>query len=157
MTRRERDRLRRLLAALEVPDCTCPLDYACPCDESCEPGADCPCCRGGCGHPPKRNQPPCRHVLGKTHELTIGEWAELLTAAWPKLYADRPAPPTPHRCLRRNARVAALARRAREGVALWHPADLKRNDPRTPRIGFVGEPARGNFADGPLKVLTHAE
>lgn len=80
------DGLRALLTRMDVADCDCPLDLACPCAQSCEtwahdtcpvclaelggsPGtgetcaAHCPHCNGSCSCPPCDYQPPCRHAL----------------------------------------------------------------------------------------------
>lgn len=124
MDREERDELRGLLAAIDVPDCGCPLDLSCPCGESCPPGADCPCCRGECDHPPSLFQPPCRHVLACTCSLTLEEWAKLVAAA------DRAEPPEPAPALvlSREARVAVLARRHGRGEGLWSRHDLMPED-----------------------------
>lgn len=115
-----REELRQLLATLDVPDCDCPLDLACPCGEACRPGpspachacvlgpgvsgplvhptAPAPCaehcehCSGRCDCRPALFQPPCRHVLRAAHTMPIEKWLRFMRLAYPEPQGPPPAP-----------------------------------------------------------------
>lgn len=128
--RARRAESRRLLAALEIPDCSCELLLSCPCGESCTgaAAAACACCRGECSHPPLLRQPPCRHRWARANQsLDVAEWAELQHSLCPDDYHDDPPPPpAAPPVLRRAAVVAVYAARRRKRVSLYHRSDLWR-------------------------------
>lgn len=123
--------LRELLRRLEILDCGCPVDRACPCGEGCEPGADCPHCRGECDCPPAAFQPPCRHTAERDHSVSVEEWAQLLLLAYPEDYAEPRIPRSGFRAalvVSVSSRVDVMAKRRRAGLPLYHPDDLWRQD-----------------------------
>lgn len=104
------------IAALEIPDCDCPVDLSCPCRESCAagplpgchvcvlgPGASgpllhpgthapcsghCPHCNGSCDCLPATYQPPCRHVLEAARSPALLLWLRETEAAALVLHGD---------------------------------------------------------------------
>jgi hypothetical protein len=103
---------RRLLAALEVPDCGC-----LPADEDALPR-------------------PCRHLRKFQRRLspdrfplTIRQWAELL-ALLDAEHHEPPPCPTPALAMSRAARVAVYEQRETAGVSLWHAGDSWRHHER---------------------------
>ncbi len=124
------DRGLRLLAALDLPDCACPLAWAW--DEIKEAHA----------------LAPCPHVLAAwPHRLSAVEWAALAALLDPDHHAEPAALPQPALVLTRAARVAIYTEREAcrqkavaetgdptAGPQLWCERDLWRTQPTDDRI-----------------------
>ncbi len=133
-----RERGLRLLAALDLPDCACPLVWAW--DEIKEAHA----------------LAPCSHVLAAwPHRLSAVEWAALAALLDPDHHTEPTALPQPAFVLTRAARVAIYTERANccvcgrcvrnvaddgwekrrcAGERLWCKRDLWRTQPTDDRI-----------------------
>lgn len=127
--------IQAVISALEIPDCECAVDLACPCGESCPPGSDCIHCREECDCPPAGYQPPCRHILDavanpalqrwlalvaehappeggeKAQDFLIGQLQLLLLDHAADDYRDPPRPPLPLMAVGWEAHIGELARR----------------------------------------------
>ncbi len=107
----------RLLAALDLPDCTCPLVWTW--DDAKEAHA----------------LAPCPHVLAAwPHRLSAVEWAALAALLDPGHHAEPAALPQPALVLTRAARVAIYSERLASGQKLWCDRDLWRTQPTDDRI-----------------------
>ncbi len=129
----ERAQSDRLIRALEIPDCRCPVLLSCRCRGECRRGPGggvrprrhwCPCCRGECDCLPADHQPPCRHVLAVVTSLTVAELAWLLLALHPAVYAEPEDPPDAVPCmLTELQRVGVMVRRHVLEYGLYHVED----------------------------------
>ncbi len=136
--------LPAVVAALEIPDCDCAVDLACPCEESCLVGPSsachgcvlgegvsgplasharhlpcaghCPHCRGECDCKPAAYQPLCRHMIDAAADPALQRWLALVAEHAP---ADGDA------ALRFEAEQLCL-------LLLDHAADDYRDRPRPP-------------------------
>lgn len=129
----------QVVAALEIPECSCPLVCTHRCDGECDPDAYCACCLGECECRPDDYQPPCPHVLAAEQSPALRWWLrttlldidrelrpadedtralllwgavqQLLLQHDPKEYGDKPAPPVPLIAVSWDARVKELTKR----------------------------------------------
>jgi hypothetical protein len=107
--------VKKLLAALEAPDCDCPPILLCPCGQGCDPARcallhdtcpgclallgmagspageacalHCPHCREECDCRVDGSA-PCPHALGADHDMTIERWGAMLRQADPQSYRE---------------------------------------------------------------------
>ena len=170
----KKQHLRELLAALDVPDCDCPLEREHVCPGDCDPDAYCTCCLAECHCRPKLYQPPCWHVRQTAaHALSVQEWAALLLICGFDDYRERPLPialalvppgPARARAGTRPEEDGVLMKRARLDEALWHPADVTSED--FARIGrhasrgrngavIAGELCAEAESRKPIEVMRH--
>ena len=139
--RQHQDAVRKLIEALEVPPCKCPLarihtrdcnrkhiqkrDHegrpVCP-DPRAGAIGRCPCPRR-CDCRIDLSQPPCPHAQGAIHAMSPERWAAFLRANSPDEYYTPKLPSKPAGCASREVRLAILESRAACGVGLWHPED----------------------------------
>ena len=139
--RQHRESVRKLIEALEVPPCKCPLvrihTRDCNREHSKKKDAEgrlvCPTPRDGaigqcacdrrCDCRIDLGQPPCPHAAGATHSMSLDRWRSFLEANSPDEYYTPDPPDTLGRCASRELRLAILEQRAARGVGLWHPED----------------------------------
>lgn len=112
-----RELLRRVLAALEIPECGCSFRRI-----------HCDCRRyqdtGDCNHPP-RYPDPCAHVRATVHTLDYRKWIYLLRQYAPEEFRIPPPPPERTICLPGNpGKVEVMRRRVAAGFSPFHPDDL---------------------------------
>ncbi len=139
-----RERVRRMLDALDLPNCQCPLTWACT-EVEIIVGCD---WTGPITETEKRwTLQQCEHVLAAwPHTLSVKDWATLLLMLQPAGYAEPKKLPAPALVLRREARVAIYTERAACKQQLYHPADLWRRQPANDDI-HAG-PVAENEANG---------
>ena len=128
--RNHREAVRRLIEALEVPPCRCPLvrihtrecnrthirkkrgdgSPHCPEPRNGEIG-QCRCNRR-CDCRIDLSQPPCPHARGAAHNMSLERWQAFLEANAPDEYYTPDPPNKPAACASRENRIAILEQRA---------------------------------------------
>jgi hypothetical protein len=115
------------LALMEIPDCRCALAKEPFCVTDDEPD--------GCGQRQETGDcdclyrfVPCEHIKATKHNRSLDVWGRMLFLAYPRDYDEPSLPPEPADVMRKDARVAVMTLRRRQGRGLYHEGDTWRKE-----------------------------